>query len=225
MMIQENTTVGNIAAVMPEVLPVFQDLGIDYCCGGKRPLKEALDEKQLNLDQFLTLVNTREAERKTNAGRKDFSAMSPAVLSAYIEDTHHDYLRRALPEIDQLLLKVLRAHGANHRELFQVYTLYGRLKSDLEQHLVKEETLLFPALAKGGALEGDTGRLADEIVSEHEAAGELLRALRETTSDYAVPGDACQTYQKVYALLPELEHDLHQHIHLENNILLKGLVG
>jgi regulator of cell morphogenesis and NO signaling len=222
MKIHENATVGEIAALMPEALPVFQEMGIDYCCGGKRPLKEALDEKRTSIDQFESLVSAREAGRKANAGRTDFTAMSPAVLSAYIEDTHHEYLRKALPEIGAVLMRVLRAHGANHRELYDAYVLYGRLRSDLEQHLIKEETLLFPALTRGGEEAGEAARLAGEIVSEHEAAGELLRALREVTSDYAVPDDACPTYQKAYRLLPELERDLHQHIHLENNILLKG---
>jgi len=225
MKIQEYATVGEIAASMPEALAVFQELGIDYCCGGKRPLKDALDEKRTSVDQFAALVSAREAGRKANAGRRDFTAMSPAALTAYIEDTHHEYLRSALPEIGELLHRVLRAHGANHRELYNVYALYGRLRSDLEQHLVKEETLLFPALAHGGAQAGETARLAGEIVSEHEAAGELLRALRDATWDYAVPADACPTYEKVFRLLPELERDLHQHIHLENNVLLKGMAA
>ena len=221
MKMNSNTTVGEIAASKPEALTVFQELGVDYCCGGKRPLKEALDEKRTTTDQFAALVDAREAGRKANAGRTDFTAMSPAVLSAYIEDTHHEYLRRALPEIGELLLRVLRAHGANHRELYDVYTLYGRLRSDLEGHLIKEETQLFPALAQAG----EAARLAVEIMNEHEAAGELLRALRDATSDYTVPDDACATYVKAYRLLPELERDLHQHIHLENNILLKGVAA
>ena len=223
MNINEQTTVGGVAAGMPEAVPVFQALGIDYCCGGRRPLAEALAEKQVSAEQFVALVSAREAGRKENARRADFSDMSPAVLSAYIEDTHHEYLRRALPEIDRMLLAVLRAHGGRHRELFDVYGLFGRLKSDLEQHLIKEETLLFPALSKGGEAAADTRSLAGRIMDEHDAAGELLRTLRETAGNYEAPADACQTYRRVYEMLPEMENDLHQHIHLENNILLKGL--
>ena len=100
-----------------------------------------------------------------------------------------------------------------------------RLRADLEQRLIKEETLLFPALVQRGETAGEASKLADEVVSEHEAAGELLRALREATNDYTVPDGACPTYQKAYRLLPEIERDLHQHIHLENNILLKGVAA
>ena len=78
-----------------------------------------------------------------------------------------------------------------------MYTLYGRLRADLEQHLVKEETLLFPAIIQLGEKAGEAARLADEVVSEHEAAGELLRTLREATNDYTIPDDACPTYLKV----------------------------
>ncbi|NLE68534.1 MAG: DUF542 domain-containing protein, partial [Lentisphaerae bacterium] len=141
---RQDSTVGGVAAATPDALPVFRALGIDYCCGGKRPLAEALAEKGLALSDFSDMVQKRAAQAEAAARAKDFPGMSPEVLSAYIEDTHHDYLRRALPRIEQLLAKVLRAHGANHRELFEVSGLFGRLKSDLEQHLVKEEVLLFP---------------------------------------------------------------------------------
>lgn len=221
MLLNDMLTIGELAAEKPEVLPVLQELGIDYCCGGKRLLKDALAEKRVSMNDLLARATKREAERRDIAERTDFTAMSPAVLTAYIEDTHHEYLRRTLPEIDRLLYATLRAHGGHHRELFQVYSLFGQLKADLEQHLVKEETLLFPALAQGDA---DAAILASEIEKEHEGAGELLRKLREVTVDYAVPEDACPTYRKVYGLLGEMENDLHQHIHLENNILLKGVL-
>jgi regulator of cell morphogenesis and NO signaling len=223
MNIKEDVTVGGMAASEPDALQVFQKLGIDFCCGGKKPLAEALAEKGLQPEKFYELLEAEKAGRKESAKRTDFTAISSSVLSAYIEDTHHDYLRRVLPEISLLMLAVIRAHGKNHRELFEVYRLFGQLKTDLEQHLVKEETMLFPALAQNGTLNQAISDLAAEIIGEHEAAGELLAELHEITDDFAVPPDACQSYKKVYNLLPELENDLHQHIHLENNILLKDL--
>lgn len=222
MIIKEKITVGGMAASVPEALQVFQKLGIDFCCGGKMPLAEALAEKGLNLKKFYELLDAEKAGRKESTKHTDFTSMSPSVLSTYIEDTHHDYLRLVLPEISQLMLAVIRAHGKNHRELFEVYRLFGQLKTDLEQHLVKEETMLFPALAQDGTRNQAIRDLAAEIIGEHEAAGELLAELHETTGDFAIPPDACQSYRKVYTLLLELENDLHQHIHLENNILLKN---
>ena len=216
-----HTTVGAVAASIPEAINVFRKLGVDFCCGGKKPLAEALLEKGMNPDQFYELVEQEKA-RKENVERRDFSNMSQAVLSTYIEDTHHAYLRDTLPEIDALLLAVLRAHGKNHGELFEAYRLFGRLKADLEQHLIKEETLLFPALSQEGAQEQIRG-LSAEIIEEHEAAGEILEDLVRVTGGFQVPSDACLSYERVYALLPALIEDLHTHIHLENNILLKDL--
>ena len=216
-----HTTVGAVAASIPEAIYVFRKLGVDFCCGGKKPLAEALLEKGVNPDQFYELVEQEKA-RKENVERRDFSNMSQAVLSTYIEDTHHAYLRDTLPEIDALLLAVLRAHGKNHGELFETYRLFGRLKADLEQHLIKEETLLFPALSQEGAQAQIRG-LSAEIIEEHEAAGEILEDLVRVTGGFQVPSDACLSYERVYALLPAFIEDLHTHIHLENNILLKDL--
>lgn len=222
MIINQQTTVGGVAASMPEALPVFQALGIDFCCGGKKPLSEALAEKRVTPEDFYALLE-KERNRKEPAERTNFSDMSPAVLSAYIEDTHHSYLRSVLPGIETLLLAVVRAHGKNHGELFEVYQLFGKLKTDLEQHLIKEETLLFPALSQADAPEAQTRRLAAEIIGEHEAAGEILEDLNRVTGAFTVPADACLSYQRVYTLLPALIEDLHTHIHLENNILLEGM--
>lgn len=217
MKIQKNTTVGEVAATMPGALPVFQQLKIDFCCGGKALLSGELDARGVSEGEFLQMVEAHEAAQRRSGGAKDFTQMAPEDLTRHIEDTHHDYLRHTLPEIDELLLKVLKAHGANHSELFDVYKLFGRLKSDLNQHLIKEEALLFPAMNRGD----EAGALAAEIKAEHEGAGELLEAMRSLSNDYAVPADACMTYRRVYELLPELEADLHQHIHLENNILMR----
>jgi regulator of cell morphogenesis and NO signaling len=147
--------------------------------------------------------------------------MSPSVLSDYIEDTHHSYLREVMPQISDLLGTVIRVHGKNHPELFEVYRLYGALKTDLEQHLLKEETMLFPAFTASDENRGEVEKLATVIIKEHEAAGAILNELRNVTGNYRLPEDACGTFHRVYDLLQELEKDLHQHIHLENNILLK----
>lgn len=125
MVIKDEVTVGGMAASDSDALQVFQKLGIDFCCGGKKPLAEALAEKGVRPEKFYELLEAEKANRKESTERTDFTAMSPPVLSAYIEDTHHDYLRRVLPEIGQLMLAVIRAHGKNHHELFEVYRLLG----------------------------------------------------------------------------------------------------
>jgi regulator of cell morphogenesis and NO signaling len=219
----KNITIGEVVAALPEATQIFKTVGIDYCCGGHRLLADVI--QQQHIDQSQLYLELGQAQQKRKSGYKndneDFTKMSPEALSAYIEDTHHAYLRKELPEAMDLLSTILRVHGNNHRELFDVYKLFGQLKSDLEQHLLKEETIVFPELGQHNENLNTLIELTTEIINEHEAAGELLRKLRQLTQDYQAPTDGCATFQKTYALLEQIEQDLHQHIHLENNILLK----
>lgn len=220
----DNTiSIGEVVAALPAAAGIFKEYGIDFCCGGHRPLAAVIEQQGIEKEALFERLQAAVAECTGQYSGKEqqFDKMSPSTLSAYIEDTHHSYLRKALPEASELLNTILRVHGKNHRELFEMYQLFGRLKTDLEQHLLKEENLLFPILEKPDDNRLEAISLTDEIITEHEAAGEILRELRKISNNYELPEDACNTYRKAYALLIELEEDLHQHIHLENNILLK----
>lgn len=219
--IKQDATIGEVVVLIPEATQIFSEFGIDFCCGGHRLLSQVM--KDQGIDERVVYDRLQDAveKRKSSYDDKNYTSMSPAVLSAYIEDTHHGYLRKVLPEAAELLNTVLRVHGKNHRELFDLYRLFGQLKTDLEQHLLKEETILFPILDNAKDNRSEVISVTDEIINEHEAAGEILRELREVSNNYTLPEGACKTYEKTYSLLEEIEKDLHQHIHLENNILLK----
>jgi regulator of cell morphogenesis and NO signaling len=219
----KNTTIGEVVAGLPEATQIFKAFGIDYCCGGHRLLVEVVQQQHIDASQlYLELEQAQQKRESTYKNdNEDFTKMSPEALSAYIEDTHHAYLRKQLPEAMDLLSTILRVHGNNHRELFEVYKFFGQLKSDLEQHLLKEETIVFPEIGQHNENINTLTELTTDIINEHEAAGELLRKLRQLTNDYQAPADGCATFQRAYVLLEQIEQDLHQHIHLENNILLK----
>jgi len=221
--IDRNMTIGSIVAELPESKNIFSEVGIDFCCGGNRPLSAVLEKQKINETVLLERLNQAKEERESGYLGQDnnFTQMSPPALTTYIEDKHHGYLRKALPQTAEILGTVLRVHGKNHRELFDVYRLFGVLKTDLEQHLLKEETMLFPALAQISTNREEIIGLTTEIINEHVAAGDILSKLRIVTKDYTLPEDACETFDKAYEMLKEIEQDLHQHIHLENNILLK----
>lgn len=217
-------TVGAVVAQLPEAAEVFGAVGIDYCCGGNRLLLEVIKQQGIDKTALFNALGKVQQQRSSgyNGMGHRFTEMEPTVLSTYIEDTHHVYLRGALPRITELLNTVLRAHGKNHRELFAVYGTFGRLKGDIEQHLFKEEALLFPSFTDEAHNKSEIAALTAEIIAEHESAGRLLEQLRVETNNYRLPADACSSYKKAYDMLIELENDLHQHIHLENNILLRG---
>jgi len=215
----KNMTVGEMAVQEHSAISVFKELKIDYCCNGNKNLKEVLSEKNVSLEAFITKLETVKKERDTTKVI-DFKSMKPSDLIEYIVEKHHIYLENALPDAAELFAKVLRVHGAHHLELYDAYKLFGALKTDLEQHLIKEETIFFPKIINA---DKEAGKLSKEIKNEHEAVGELLDNIRETTNNYALPEDACMSYKNLYNLLQEIEDDIHEHVHLENNILMKNL--
>jgi len=218
--INNSTTVGEMAVNEPKSITLYKKMGIDYCCMGNKNLKEALNEKKISLEVFVEKLELLNKE-PDNKPVVNYTAMNPDALAGYIENTHHEYLRESLPEASALFEKVLRVHGANHPELYEAYKLFGALKTNLEQHLIKEETQLFPKIADLDNQE--VKKAAVSAKEEHEEVAELMEKQRSVTHDYALPQDACASYKSLYTSLQAIEEDLHQHIHLENNILLKDI--
>lgn len=214
--------IGAIVTRLPAAADLFKANKLDYCCGGHRLLGTVLDEQKLDAAAIGSQLDRLETAARQTAGRTDFTAMSSDELTGYIETRHHTYLNENLPILGEILGVVLKAHGRNHPELFRLHSLYGQLRTDLEQHLIKEEELLFPLLNNGQAADAAAVRLAVEIKNEHEGAGQLLKSMRQLSNDYTVPDDACPTFGRLYKGLVELESDIFQHIHLENNILLQS---
>lgn len=224
-----NNTIGEIAGIFPEAMNIFLHYNIDFCCGGGRPLSQAIKEQQLDEQRIIDELNdSYEKGLEKVKVEKDFLKYTEEELMDYIVKTHHSYLREELPHIKMLTDKILRVHGENHPELKKVNELYTALKSELEQHLDKEEQVVFPLITKYSMTKDNTEREVMlvkimEIEDEHQGAGKVLKELRLITKDYKIPADVCQSFVLTYNKLQELELDLFNHIHLENNILFKKL--
>jgi len=227
-------TVREYAAETPNAARVFEKLKIDYCCGGARSLGDACAAAGVGVEEVSRLLEQSNAfEGDTPEGLQSGTL---AELADYIVDKHHAFTRGEMNRVTALAEKVASKHGANHPELTQVRALFARLCDDLRPHMFKEEMILFPyvkqmerAAADGRPMPyapfGTVGNPVRVMMSEHDAAGDILRELRATTADYAAPGDACISYQTLYRALEELEKDLHRHIHLENNVLFPKAIG
>jgi regulator of cell morphogenesis and NO signaling len=217
--------VRDIVTIMPQASTVFKEYNIDFCCGGNRTLAEIIKDQAINQEEILErLDNTFEETKKLTQNPQDFRTMTRSMLVDYIVNKHHAYTKSVLPKLSELTTKILRVHGANHNVLFRVHTLFHNLKTDLDQHLIKEEEIVFPMIKeydKNPSPEAlqKVRKAIDEIESEHDAAGDILKELRKITDDYTVPADGCTTYALTFKLMQELESDLFEHIHLENNIL------
>lgn len=222
-------TVGEIAAKDMRKAEVFKKLGIDFCCGGKQTLKEAIHGAGLSEAQVREALDRAEAAAAGPAAH-DFDAWDLGFLADYIYNVHHRYIRENGPLIEQLAEKVASRHGAAHPELVALAKGLGGLMEELYSHLQKEERVLFPAIK---TMEGGDGSHQASIgiqgpvqvmEAEHGSAGDELRALRKLTRDYRLPADACNSYTYLFDKIKEFENDLFQHIHLENNILFPKAV-
>ncbi len=229
MNICDTSTVRDLAAGVPGATRVFESFGIDYCCGGHRTLADACREVSLSVEDL-----TRSLEEAGRASQpvaeSDWRQESLTSLSAYIIDKHHHFTRQEIDRLEKLFDKVCSRHGENHPELFEAQKTFYQLKQDLIPHMLKEEQVLFPYITRVEEAAGEGRRVPPPffgtvqnpvrmMMLEHEAAGDLLRALRATTVNYTPPPDACASYQALYQALAGFEADLHQHIHLENNLL------
>jgi regulator of cell morphogenesis and NO signaling len=222
-------TIRDIAANSLAAVRVFEKFGIDYCCGGKRPLADACREKGYNPEMVQSELDAAMAEG--TALQRDWSAAPLSELIQHIVGTHHEYLRRELPATEVRLEKVHRVYNQRYGPtLSGLPEVFAALRTELEMHLRKEEMILFPAIAAYERAAGTGqplprtpfGRVANPIhmmESEHESAGQALAKIREITNNFEVPDHACVTYRALMSGLDELERDLHMHIHLENNIL------
>jgi len=228
-------TVGEIAAETPSTTREFEKLGIDYCCGGSRTLGEACASANIPVHEALARLEKSLASTQPG-GVQDWQNQLLADLIAHITSTHHVFVREESPRIEALAAKVVGVHGKNHPELLQVQAIFAALSEELRVHLMKEEQVLFPhvyrmeesSLAGEAAPPAVFGTVLNPVrmmMQEHDGAGEALRSLRSVTHEYTLPADACISFRTLYQALQAFEADLHQHIHLENNILFPHAIA
>ncbi|MDQ8184619.1 iron-sulfur cluster repair di-iron protein [Pelagicoccus sp. SDUM812002] len=214
-------TVGELVAERPGRSRVFQGLGMDFCCQGNKTLAQACEKKGLK-PEFVAQLLDEEGKGKADEGDNPAS-LPPAELCSYIVSTHHQFLRDELPRLFAMSQRVAHVHGGHTPSLVEVFEVFAGLAKELEDHIGKEEKVLFPAVENLASAE-KAGQVSlnapvEAMLREHDDAGEALAKLRELTNGFTPPPDACNTYRALFAGLADLEEDLHKHIHLENSVL------
>jgi len=214
---------GELVAETPRLAGLFEELGLDFCCGGKRTLAEACDRRSLDLDETLRRIEETAATPDESV---DWRAASPSDLADHIEQTHHAMLRRDLPRLRTLMQRVADTHGARDPRLGVLVEVFDGFCADLEQHMRKEERVLFPAIR---ALEHGEPTPFDDaetlnmplrcLMDEHDDAGEALARMRTLTDGFQPREGACASHRAMLSSLEALERDMHLHVHKENNIL------
>jgi len=233
MIFSNETKVKDIALSNSEAKKVLEEAGLDYCCGGGKSLHEACLAADVSSAEILNRL--RESSKDSSAEDQHWMAAPLCDLTRYIRVTHHHYVREAIRSTEPLLGKVIARHGDNHAELGDLRRLFTEVGREMIMHMQKEEQILFPyidalenAANTHGSIEPPFFQTIKNpihmMMKEHDTAGELIKHIRSLTSDYAAPTDACTSFKALYEALKEFEADLHQHVHLENNILFPRAV-
>jgi len=227
MNVTRETTVGELVTADFRAAAVFQEFGIDFCCGGKRTIADACKQRDIDTDQVLNAVS-RTCSAPGGAPR--FDDWSLQTLIGYIVGNHHAFVRQALPSLTAYAEKIAVVHGDRHPELREVAQLVEEVAAEMTAHMAKEERMLFPfigataeAVQQGRPLPSAPFGPIDNPIrmmeAEHDSAGAVMARIRELTNNYTVPDDGCTTYRVCFQGLEAFEQDLHAHVHLENNIL------
>ena len=236
MSVTTEKTLRELVLETPAATRVLEKLGIDYCCGGNQSLEQACRAANLPIDQVLDSLEAAELATKREGKDRDWQQEALADLVAHITSTHHKYTRSEIARLAPLLEKVRSVHGQNHPELQSIQTSFLGLADELTMHMMKEEMMLFPYIVRmeESVIErqpilpppfGTVQNPVSMMMHEHDSAGDALRAMRKASGGYAAPADACVSYQTLYRTLAEFEADLHQHIHLENNVLFPRAIA
>ncbi|MGN6555817.1 MAG: iron-sulfur cluster repair di-iron protein [Verrucomicrobiota bacterium] len=224
--IRIDTTVGEIVRAVPARSRVFENLGIDFCCGGKKPLSEVCRAKGLDAATVVAML-----EAMDNANASDSSAgVNPETLSLtalcdHIQEIHHGYLREELPRLDFMTRKVAAVHGDHEPRLIELRRVFERFNAEMTAHTDEEDEFVFPAirqLEQSGDQSAKSSGLKtslEKLELEHDSAGGALEQFTALTDHYTAPEWACNTFRALYDGLAKLEKNMHQHVHKENNVL------
>lgn len=218
------TTVGEIVRAFPARSRIFENLGIDYCCGGKTPLGEACRSR--GLDRATVIAMLCALNQEPGAVADDPAGLTLSDLCDHIERVHHDYLREELPRLDFMTRKVAAVHGEREPRLIEIRRTFEAFNEKMSAHTAEEEARVFPAIRQLDSAVGDRDTALSslqtefaKLETEHSGTGAALARFRKLTDEYTPPEWSCNTYRALFDGLQHLEKDLHQHIHKENNVL------
>ncbi len=227
-------TVRDLAVENPSATRVFEKLGIDYCCGGGSTLESVCKAKGISYENVA--ASLAELEKHAPPTERDWQTAPLAELIGHIVSKHHGFVRCETPRLAALIAKVVGVHGKNHPELDRVQQVFAQVEQELTMHMMKEEQILFPAVIQmeeakrrgvpaAPPMFGTVRNPIRMMMAEHDSAGDGFSTMRDATQNFTAPDDACISYRTLYNALLEFEADLHQHIHLENNILFPRAVA
>jgi regulator of cell morphogenesis and NO signaling len=222
--ISTQTTIGEIVRALPATSRLFENLNIDYCCGGKKTIAEVCSAKGLDASTIVAMLAALDHTGSTISTNAD--AMTLSELCDHIQQAHHAYLREELPRLDFMTRKVAAVHGEHEPRLFELQKTFETFNAEMISHTNDEDERVFPAIrkmeaAKTGSAATSPGlrETLEKLEREHDSAGAALEKFRALSDRFAPPEWGCNTFRALYDGLAQLERNMHQHVHKENNVL------
>lgn len=221
----ENLTLAKIVTLKPQAAQLLEKYNLDYCCGGKKTLHDALSDNAERLDEIKIELDIIFSKKNSDSEIK-YDDLSLTQLVDHIISKHHAYVKEYAPIINEHLKKVADKHGLRHPSLIKIKQLFDDVKREMENHMMKEEVILFPRIKSLETVQDNHDISKESIqtpinvmMKEHDIAGGLMNEIRKLTWNYLPLVDACTTFRLTFDELRQFEEDLHLHVHLENNIL------
>ena len=228
-MINTKTKIEDIVKIDSSMMEFFNKEKIDFCCNGHKTIEEVAQEKKLDSKNLLKRIENNielDNSKKEGIDLEDFKTLSIEEMVDSLIIDHHKKERDLLFEIDPLLNKILSVHYSNHgQELMRLHSLFADLKKDLEEHFVKEEEITFPLMLENKNPSLETIKKVEELESDHEKAGNIIKEMIDLTDWFTAPEDACNTYKYTFELLEKLVKDVFVHIFKENSIMFEKYRG
>lgn len=221
-------TIGELVAKDFRRAEIFKKYNLDFCCGGKKTVTQACADKKIDHKEIEKELSA--LDNTITSSAQNFDEWELDFLIDYILSTHHEYIRKAIPLLIEYTSKVAKVHGERHPEVVIISQKFDEIAEELYWHMHKEEQILFPYIKQLLAAKankekapysafGTIEKPIHMMEHEHDVVGDKFKEIQKLSQNYNPPADSCATYKVSFFKLKEFEEDLHQHIHLENNIL------
>ncbi|MCG2299326.1 iron-sulfur cluster repair di-iron protein ScdA [Staphylococcus epidermidis] len=221
-MITKEDIVADVVTDYPKSADIFRNVGIDFCCGGQESIASAVNHKpNIDLNSLLNKLNHIDNTEGNSTINPKF--LNVESLIQYIQSAYHETLKEEFKNLTPYVTKLTKVHGPSHPYLLKLQDLYREFRDSMLNHIRKEDEEDFPKLIQysQGQDVQNIKIILEDLINDHEDTGQLLNVMNQLTSDYQAPEEACGTWKLVYQRLQNIEHQTHQHVHLENHVLFK----